>query len=58
MSLDGAVGFGVRGPEIYVFKAGAAVCTGGGALDVRRPQARAGFAGATMPSVLALIITG
>jgi succinate dehydrogenase/fumarate reductase flavoprotein subunit len=61
LSLDGAVGFSVRDPEIYVFKARAAVCTGGGAINIRRPHAvgEGGFFfGATMPSVLALMITG
>ena len=60
MSLDGAVGFSVRDPEIYVFKASAAVCTCGGATNIRRPHAvgEGGFFGAAMPSVLALMITG
>jgi succinate dehydrogenase/fumarate reductase flavoprotein subunit len=39
LNLDGAVGFSVRDPEIYVFKAGAAVCTCGGATNIRRPHA-------------------
>ncbi len=50
----------MRDPKIYVFKARAVACAAGGATNIWRPHAvgGAGFFGAAMPSVLALIITG
>jgi adenylylsulfate reductase subunit A len=37
--IAGAVGFSVRDPKIYVFKAKAVVCSAGGATNVFRPRA-------------------
>ena len=58
-SLDGAVGFTVRDPEITVVKARAAVRAPCGATVLWRPHAVGeGFFETAMPVVLALIITG
>ncbi len=37
--IAGAVGFSVRDPKIYVFKARAVVCAAGGATNIWRPHA-------------------
>ena len=36
--IAGAIGFGVREPKIYVFKARAVVCASGGATNIWRPR--------------------
>lgn len=58
--IASAVGFSVRDPKIFVFKARAVVSASGGATNFWRPNAirEHGIFLAAMPLVRSLIITG